>query len=329
MADQISSLVSDFYDQYTYPNYPLFARPTAKASFHAFSDFAYNLHRIKHRNSIRMIKKKNYKKVLIAGCGDSQPLLMSKGEPKQNLLFGVDLSEQSIKKAELRLKIHAPLRSNFFFKRLDIQHDDISFNEQNTIAYDHIDAIGVLHHCSDPQKAIANLCAHLEEGGTMRVMVYNPFSRKFIDDIAESFRAQLKGRDILALTKKDFRSLRKQLEKVDHPYQEKLIYMKSILSHQQRFADTFLHPHAVSFGLDTWTRWFSEQGLTAYALFDRYNELDSEDRFKWPNIKHLNHWAENGRYLNNFEIFFVRNPGVAIQNLQAKTPLSMHMERAL
>lgn len=98
--------------------------------------------------------------VLEAGCGVGAQTITLAGRNQQTNFVSVDISEESLKAAETRIK-SAGL-NNVTFKQADIFN--LPFDEN---AFDHIFICFVLEHLSNPLDAINRLKKVLKPGGTI------------------------------------------------------------------------------------------------------------------------------------------------------------------
>lgn len=109
----------------------------------------------------------NGKKILDAGCGTSQRVLgFAKRYPKAKFL-GIDMTTASLNVArQLALRHNV---QNITFKEKDILN--LELDEK----FDIIVSTGVLHHLTDPQRGVSNLCRHLDKDGVICLWYYHPF----------------------------------------------------------------------------------------------------------------------------------------------------------
>jgi SAM-dependent methyltransferase len=113
--------------------------------------------------------------ILIAGCGTGQHVLaISRRYPKAEIL-AVDISQSSLAYAERKSR-QAHLM-NVKYARADILEI-----EKIGMHFDHIEAVGVLHHLRDPERGWANLLSLLRPGGEMRLGLYSERARKSISE---------------------------------------------------------------------------------------------------------------------------------------------------
>ena len=107
------------------------------------------------------------KKILDAGCGTSQRVLgFAKRYPKAKFL-GIDMTTASLNVArQLALRHNV---QNISFQERDILNLDLGQK------FDIIVSTGVLHHLTDPQRGVDNLCKHLEKDGVICLWYYHPF----------------------------------------------------------------------------------------------------------------------------------------------------------
>jgi SAM-dependent methyltransferase len=105
--------------------------------------------------------------ILDAGCGTGHRMLSLARDYPQAHVTGVDMTEAS-------LEVAAELaRAN--------QITNVSFERQNLLTYDPprkfdlIASTGVIHHLTNPQQGLTNLCRGLRETGVIFIWLYHAF----------------------------------------------------------------------------------------------------------------------------------------------------------
>ena len=117
----------------------------------------------------------NGRKILDAGCGTGQRVLgFAKRYPKAQFQ-GIDMTTASLEVAKQLAQRHN--LQNIKFKKADILN--LYLGEK----FDFIVSTGVVHHLSDPQRGLKNLCQHLASDGVICLWYYHPFgeSGRLID----------------------------------------------------------------------------------------------------------------------------------------------------
>ena len=109
----------------------------------------------------------NGRKILDAGCGTGQRVLgFAQRFPKANFQ-GIDMTPASLDVAKQLAQKHN--LQNIKFKKADILN--LYLGEK----FDFIVSTGVVHHLSDPQRGLKNLCQHLASDGVICLWYYHPF----------------------------------------------------------------------------------------------------------------------------------------------------------
>lgn len=106
-------------------------------------------------------------RVLDAGCGTGHRVLALAQDYPGADVTGVDMTEASLGVARGLAAKHAIPNVSFRQANLLDLHLDAKF--------DLITSTGVIHHLTDPQKGLDNLCAHLSPEGLMLVWLYHPY----------------------------------------------------------------------------------------------------------------------------------------------------------
>lgn len=307
--DLIVQSVRNFYEHYPYPNYPLWFKPKWQDGYLGASKFCdkllYNIHNI--CSPIKNIT--NNKIFLSIGCGEILPYIIRKIEPKEHIVICVDLSRISLNRARFRLLFNTlPIKF--------ISQDINDFLINNTYKYSHVDAYGVLHHLANPQHTLSLLQNHLYKNSTMRVMIYNAYSRRWIRHFQKIFN-HLK---INPYDKKEYSYIKQLFNLVSNVSPILATRLKRIAYLSENdytiLADTFLHPREINFSFTKWMSIFKNAGFNIFSMLDRYGELDDlpNPLWKFPCINVLNNKINTGRFEANFELFMWQSKGEDVES---------------
>lgn len=294
---QIVDKVREQYERYPYPGYPILATPRWQEGYLGFSSFAAKLF-LDHFQSLAAVSRVDRPSVLVAGCGEIQPAVFSRGEPRHHHLSCWDLSKRSVRRAQFRTGLH--------FRSIDYQVGDIDhLLNQSRKKFSHVDLFGVLHHLSDPGLTLTRLANRLEPQATLRVMIYNQPARiwlRHLKDLLRSlgvspFDAGDLGvaHNLIARLSAASPSLSAKLEQIP----------RQTWGNRPQFVDTFLHRRDLLLPLARWLALFEDAGLTPFALFDRYGELDHlvsplQELPVWTELAEL---INAGDFCGNLEIY--------------------------
>lgn len=307
-ALDINARVKLQYEAYPYPDYSLFIPLRTQEAYASHSIFCAQLLRERGR-AAPALQLKN-PRILIAGCGDILPFVLSFWEPESHHIHAVDLSERNIQRARFRstLRPHA-----FHWQAGNLE--DTGFPLPEAIA--HVDSYGVLHHLANPTQTLQRLHHQMLPGATMRVMVYNSEARGWIQHLQRAFAVL----GLSAFDRKDLdHALRilQRLDAISPLFRQRLTPMKAgIFHHSARFVDTFFHAREARIGINHWLESFARIGFESLGLFDRYAELDDlkNPLLLFPSAKSLEVRAQDRRFENNFEIYLTKkaSPSAAEQ----------------
>ena len=117
--------------------------------------------------------------VLIAGCGTNQEIYLALANPNWKI-YGIDLSENSIKFVEKQIK-------KYDLKNLTIEMKDI-FEITSKEKYDLVISTGVIHHTKDPKLALKTLSTATKKEGALCIMVYAKYFRTGVYDLQKIFK---------------------------------------------------------------------------------------------------------------------------------------------
>lgn len=296
---QTTLQVQRLYERRPYPHYPLLAKPRWQDGYLGSSLFA---HWLSHDRGFDTNLPRH---VLSIGSGEILPYIIRQWESSATRLDCVDLSQRSIRRAQFRTALLG--------RKIVFHCDDINLLLQSGglkgRSFDHVEAYGVLHHIPDFKTTLRLIANHLKPNATVRVMVYNAPARKWIWQINRAFHCLgLKFESDHDIQKA--RNLLFALAEVSPRLDYRLKQLgESSLKSDTRFADTFLHPWESRAGISSWLKAFSDSGLKACALFDRYAELDDLENPLWicPSIKDLEDRARDLRFENNLEFWLKPN----------------------
>ena len=187
--------------------------------------------------------------ILIAGCGTSQAAKHALRWPAAQVT-GIDCSATSVRHTEL-------LKKKYEMRNLQVQRLDVASVCDLDMSFDQVVCTGVLHHLSDPVKALNALRTVLKPGGAMQVMVYAPYGRAGIYMLQE-FCRQL---DIEASS----REIRDLIGAVGvlpagHPLQG-LLSKAHDFRNESSLADALLHPQDRAYSVPQFFELIAKGGL--------------------------------------------------------------------
>lgn len=301
LSQALIQSVSEQYERFPYPNYPLLAKPRCADGFMGTADFASALCRIRRKPGI--------KKLLIAGCGEILPYVLRQLEARDHDLVCIDLSKRSLRRAHIRCLSPLNLlhRNNLHFEQIDLDaYLSRSLAAGNT--FHHFDAYGVLQCLPNPAQTLEKIAAVLAPEGTMRIMVYNNQARTWIHAITKIFQ-------LLHLDYRDPDDLRQaqgmlSLMHAELPFMQRIFSggLASIVRNRARLVDTFFHQRDISYSLADWFAAIEQAGLRLVGLVDRYGELDDLKNPLWyaPSLQALIERAADFRFENNLEFYLTK-----------------------
>lgn len=308
---EITSKVAHFYEKFPYPYYPLIARPHYPDAYLSSSEMLGILASELTSRPCGVLApaptSKQQHRILVLGCGDTQPYLFKKWEPSTHHLSFVDLSHRSI--------IRARLRFGLYFRQVDWINDDLysylGKNGRKGEKFKHMDAYGVLHHLAHPNDAIKLIAENLAPSGTLKLMIYNQAARDWIHEIQKIFKLckldPYVNQDRL-LAKK----LLLELAKLKSLKDFFLGLGPGIFKNHHRLCDTFFNEREVKWLPIKWIELLESNGLSPISLFDRYGELDdlTNPLWKFPRVDELKSRYLDKRFENNLEILAVKKESI-------------------
>jgi 2-polyprenyl-3-methyl-5-hydroxy-6-metoxy-1,4-benzoquinol methylase len=129
-----------------------------------------------HHNGLR---------ILIAGAGTLEPLVVAQQHPQAAEIVAVDLSRRSLARLQRRITLARLLRG-WRLPPMRLIEGDIT--EWQGGEFDYIIASNVLHHTADPARTLNHLSSMLKPGGVMRIVTYAKMSRFWINQTSAWLR---------------------------------------------------------------------------------------------------------------------------------------------
>ncbi|MBD99762.1 MAG: hypothetical protein CMO34_07985 [Verrucomicrobia bacterium] len=159
--------------------------------------------------------------IFVAGCGVAEACVIANTNPASRV-YGIDLSETSIKAAKA-------IRRKYQLKNLTLQVGDFN-HVQNTDAFDHVIASGVIHHVENDHLAVYNIWRLLKEGGKFAGMVYSDRRPNFIREKSQFFREEgFNAKQVIEYFEKN-------------KHEPAYIWYDVHVKDKEEIADTWLHP---------------------------------------------------------------------------------------
>ncbi|OFZ54804.1 MAG: hypothetical protein A2428_03505 [Bdellovibrionales bacterium RIFOXYC1_FULL_54_43] len=164
------------YEKFPYPPIPIFALPKRgqgrELSYEAGTRLAFGSPRT--HTGIR---------ILVAGAGTLEPLVVAQAHPAAREIVAVDFSARSLARLRFRSRMARVTRFISSWPPIrTVQEDLHEFghqfgSKQDFGSYDYVLASNVLHHVADPALLLKHLSRFLKPGGIMRVVTY-PYSSR-------------------------------------------------------------------------------------------------------------------------------------------------------
>lgn len=129
-------------------------------------------------------------RVLVAGGGTLEPLVVAQAHPRAREVTIVDLSAHSMQRARRRVgwfRVQNGLRmTRARVPKLNWVVEDL--NLWSAGEFDYIVASNVLHHTPDPAALLARLATWLRPGGLLRLVTYPKLSRLWLREVGHWLR---------------------------------------------------------------------------------------------------------------------------------------------
>ena len=164
--NEVSKAVQQQYEENPYPRW---RRKSIPAKAQSVTDFLRDLfpHQVIHNNSAERPE------ILVAGCGTGSHPTQSARQFRNARILAVDLSLSSLAYAQR-------VTTELGITNVEYQQADISGLRTLGRQFDLIEAVGVLHHMSDPLHGWRILTSLLRQGGYMRIGLYSDRARQHV-----------------------------------------------------------------------------------------------------------------------------------------------------
>jgi len=171
------------YEQFPYPPVSALALPRgdqgAALSYQRAIEMA-------EANGVVVTGAGNRLRILVAGCGTLEALVVAQAHPNASEIVAVDLSQHSLDRLQRRIRwarsrdaIHL---KSLWGKRLPpirlVQADICRWQDGD--GFDYILANNLLQHTPDPAATLAHLSGLLRPGGVLRMVTYPAMSRLWV-----------------------------------------------------------------------------------------------------------------------------------------------------
>ncbi len=238
--------VRDQYEKFPYPPIPAFALPRRgqgeELRFERGAEMAAGL-----------IEPHDGKRILVAGCGSIEALVVGQVHPRAAEVVAIDLSRASIR----RLRMRRALAIGRKLPPMKFVAADL--HEWSCGEFDYIIATNILQHVADPGDLLGRLAGWLAPGGLMRVVTYPKANRIFV----RAAGAWLRMHGLTIQTLGLERRARQCIELLDAAHPARLAFENHPESGSAAgIADAFLHTCENPLSPDQWGVAAGAAGLT-------------------------------------------------------------------
>lgn len=219
------------YDQFPYPNLPIYSSIKLAETLHFGYETLYSL-------TYKKFKPHDRLNILLIGCGTFEPYAFAICHPRAHIL-AIDISAASLKQAEDKLNLHAPHLKNVTFQQLSLYEA-----KSLAIKFDYINFFGVLHHLKDPGAALKIVKFLLKDDGILRCMVYPKYQRRYVSKLHHLFRCL----SVDFETPNACQLLKELIQNLPHDNPLKAaFYLYSKTCNDAEITDAFFHAHQTPF----------------------------------------------------------------------------------
>ncbi len=175
------------YERFPYPPTGVFALPKrGQGARLAFEEGVRLAEKAGYTQTEGLKKNHGGTRILIAGAGTLEPLVVADMHPHARELVAVDFSATSIERLRRRLRF-ARFMDSIHLRRLSrggvlapVRCVAADLRQWEDGVFDYILASNVLHHVADPAALLTRLAGWLKPGGILRLVTYPKVSRFWI-----------------------------------------------------------------------------------------------------------------------------------------------------
>ncbi|MCM2324218.1 MAG: class I SAM-dependent methyltransferase [Oligoflexia bacterium] len=180
MSRAVRRAVRDQYERFPYPPIPALALPRrgqgAELSYETGTRLCHGAER--SHAGIR---------ILVAGAGAFETLVVAQAHPRAAEIVAVDLSAASLARTRWRLRLLRLARPFARLPRVTLRHADLH-EWRDPGKFDSILASNVLHHVDDPAALLGHLAEFLAPEGILRMVTYPKASRLWMRETGRFLR---------------------------------------------------------------------------------------------------------------------------------------------
>lgn len=199
-------------------------------------------------------------RILVAGCGSLEALVIARANPSARSVVAVDLSEGSLRVLERRMQLARIAQPFARQAPVELRHADLMTLDDGP--FDAVFVSNVLQHVADPIALLERLAAQLAPHGLLRLAVYPRESRLWMRALQEHLRAL--GLD--AQTDEPRRTVRRALASLAPSSPLRMTFEVNPESRTDAgVVDAFLHAHDEPLPLATLAATTRRLGLTLLA----------------------------------------------------------------
>ena len=177
-------------------------------------------------------------RILVAGCGSLEALVVARANPRAERVVAVDLSEHSLQTLKRRVQLARIVQP--FTPQAPIETRQCNLHALHDGPFDAIFLSNVLQHVASPEALVAHLAALLAPHGLMRLVVYPRESRLWM----RALQRYLEACGLDAHTQAPRRSVTRRLHELPEASPlRSTFFVNPESSSDAGVVDAFLHAH--------------------------------------------------------------------------------------
>ena len=234
-------------------------------------------------------------RILVAGCGTLEALVIAQAHPRAQEVVAVDISEASI--ARLRVRVTLARVANLILglglrpriPPIRMVRADLATWEGG--AFDYVLATDVLHHHEDPAGLLKRLAGALRPGGLLRMVTYTSHGRLWMRAIGR----WLATAGLTPETPSLVGAARRRMEELepDNPLRRSFLANPESRS-AAGIVDAYLHACENPLPPEAWGRAVAAAGLRLAAQDQASSSQSGFIDELWPELASMDKWRKLG-----------------------------------
>jgi SAM-dependent methyltransferase len=258
-------------------------------------------------------------RILVAGCGTLEALVVAQAHPKAKEVVAVDISEASISRLRLRVRLariaHVVLGLGLRSRIPPIRVIRADLATWDGGEFDYVVATDVLHHHEDPAGLMGRLARSLRPGGLMRIVTYTAQGRIWMRAIGRWLTSGGLTAESSSLSARAHARIAELAP--DNPLRLSF-HVNSESRSATGLVDAYLHACENPMSPESWGDAASAAGLRLVAQDHSESSQSGFVDELWPQLSEMGDWSKLGLLDDLLEL--VANPVLWFEPGESRPP---------